>query len=508
MPNRISISIESNCNLDQIIHAFESSEYTLTCNEIYNIALSYSLLVSDNSLLKSQDSQGREIRNLSEILENQLLTNQIFAIKYERLFTNDELDNLAKAHIDNGLNLLAQYFEEGSSATESLSKLLIDYPQLSTCNTTDKSSDAAINIGLGHEVDTQDYLEICYNAFNNYSMCIVGMPGCGKTQFLQKIITDISKNTVHRTKFIIFDYKGDISTDTKFIGENNLNSYEINEDVGVPISPFILDEYTDKKVKALAYRVSESLASIDAHIGEVQTEYLKTAIERAFAKRTSSGHNFPDFDDIYSELGSLYDEDNKPVDSLMRIISKISDFNLMWEYGFEVPLIEKLHMHSCVINFSKSPVDKEIMGFMILESLYSEMQNLSDSPIDANGKREIRLVLVIDEAHNFLKFENPALEKIIREGRSKGIAIFFASQSASDYKSKSFDYAELLQYKFLFQANNISTGQTKSFLSCSDSEKVNYQDTIQNLDQFRAVFHDPTDNKIKVLDADKFFNSY
>ena len=101
----------------------------------------------------------------------------------------------------------------------------------------------------------------------------------------------------------------------------------------------------------------------------------------------------------------IYDEDNKPVDSLMRIISKISDFNLMWEYGFEVPLIEKLHMHSCVINFSKSPVDKEIMGFMILESLYSEMQNLSDSPIDANGKREIRLVLVIDEAHNFLKFE-------------------------------------------------------------------------------------------------------
>ena len=132
-------------------------------------------------------------------------------------------------------------------------------------------------------------------------MCIVGMPGCGKTQFLQKIITDISKNTVHRTKFIIFDYKGDISTDTKFIGENNLNSYEINEDVGVPISPFILDEYTDKKVKALAYRVSESLASIDAHIGEVQTEYLKTAIERAFANRASSGHSFPDFDDIHAD---------------------------------------------------------------------------------------------------------------------------------------------------------------------------------------------------------------
>ncbi len=44
---------------------------------------------------------------------------------------------------------------------------------------------------------------------------------------------------------------------------------------------------------------------------------------------------------------------------------------------------------------------------------------MSDSPI-MDGRRTIRTILVIDEAHNYLSRRNIFLQRIIREGRSTG----------------------------------------------------------------------------------------
>jgi hypothetical protein len=60
----------------------------------------------------------------------------------------------------------------------------------------------------------------------------------------------------------------------------------------------------------------------------------------------------------------------------------------------------------------------------------------------------------------------------------------------------------------LFGVNNISTSQTKAFIGCSDSDKVLYQDKLHNLDKFQMIFKDPTENKIRTMEADKFWESY
>ena len=41
---------------------------------------------------------------------------------------------------------------------------------------------------------------------------------------------------------------------------------------------------------------------------------------------------------------------------------------------------------------------------------------------------------------------NIFLQRIIREGRSKGIVVFFASQSPNDYQQKFFNFQELLEF--------------------------------------------------------------
>ncbi len=54
-----------------------------------------------------------------------------------------------------------------------------------------------------------------------------------------------------------------------------------------------------------------------------------------------------------------------------------------------------------------------------------ERQN---APIDSKGHRQMRLMIAIDEAHNYLPCKQPTLEKLIREAASKGVGIMLMSQ--------------------------------------------------------------------------------
>lgn len=55
---------------------------------------------------------------------------------------------------------------------------------------------------------------------------------------------------------------------------------------------------------------------------------------------------------------------------------------------------------------------KEIITFLILNKIYTETINLSDSKIDPTTKlREIRTIVLIDEAHRNLGVKNSILKK-------------------------------------------------------------------------------------------------
>ena len=106
--------------------------------------------------------------------------------------------------------------------------------------------------------------------------------------------------------------------------------------------------------------------------------------------------------------------------------------------------IKSYHSRRCTCHASF----KELVGYLIIERLYKEMASLPDSPVQ-DGKRTIRTILVIDEAHNYLGQKNIFLERIIREGRSKGIVVFFASQSPNDYQQRFFNFQELLEFAYI-----------------------------------------------------------
>ncbi len=99
----------------------------------------------------------------------------------------------------------------------------------------------------------------------------------------------------------------------------------------------------------------------------------------------------------------------------------------------------------------------------------------------ADGVREMRTIIVIDEAHHFLKDKkrNQILERLIREIRSKGASVLLMSQSPDDYDSGDFNFTELLEFIFLLQSNTGATKFLQKAFGVSSAEAKNSRQMFQ-----------------------------
>jgi DNA sulfur modification protein DndE len=114
------------------------------------------------------------------------------------------------------------------------------------------------------------------------------------------------------------------------------------------------------------------------------------------------------------------------------------------------------------------------------------MATLPDSPV-AEGRRTIRSILVIDEAHDYLGQKNIFLQRIIREERSKDVVVFFASQSPNDYQQKFFNFQELLELAYIFQCDGVAAGSVQDILGCSMKTAKDLQTEIARLEPWQVI---------------------
>jgi hypothetical protein len=136
------------------------------------------------------------------------------------------------------------------------------------------------------------------------------------------------------------------------------------------------------------------------------------------------------------------------------------------------------------------------------------MAVLPDSPV-ADGRRTLRTILVIDEAHNYLNQKNLFLERIIREGRSKGVVVFFASQSPNDYQQKFFNFQELLEFAYLFQCEGVSASAIQDILGCSSKTAKDLQVEVARLEPWQVISRSQDRNEGFVkFKAEAFYQSY
>jgi len=84
----------------------------------------------------------------------------------------------------------------------------------------------------------------------------------------------------------------------------------------------------------------------------------------------------------------------------------------------------------------------------------------------------LRYVIVIDEAHVYLKNKNArkALEDLLRMLRSKGVIVVMLTQGVEDYKTKEFDFASQVKLPICLNVQNKDPKLIKAFVGTPRSE--------------------------------------
>lgn len=477
------------------------------------MAFTVSLVKEGKYVTSSFNFSGGELKRPTFFKDDEAFIQTLIAFAYgTNTFSEDEVfsnKSIIKNHIDNGAKILWELFETEGQDISRWYAALLDKVELKDAK--DRLG-KDLDIFIGRNILNKDPLMMELNNTQKHAnshLAIMGKPGVGKTQFLLKILADIRAQSSYQTNFIFFDYKGDVVDNESFIEATRAKTYRLlQNNESLPINPFILASYDEQSIQVSAREKAESFASINSKFGVVQKGALTQAITSAYAKRSSSKDPYPDFQDVL-EIATLdYEEEGKKDDSLIEVLRDMANFNLFWSHGQSVKPIDKISNRTMIIDVHAMPVLKELVGYLVIERLYKEMASMPDSPVK-DGRRTLRTILVIDEAHNYLGQKNIFLQRIIREGRSKGIVVFFASQSPNDYQQKFFNFQELLEFAYIFQCEGVSPSSIQDILGCSNKTAKDLQSEVARLEPFQVISRslNKTDDFMK-FEAEAFYKAY
>ena len=130
---------------------------------------------------------------------------------------------------------------------------------------------------------------------------------------------------------------------------------------------------------------------------------------------------------------------------------------------------------------------KRVVVSLILDVLNKEMLLMGSSETDNEGRRELRAMIVVDEAHQFLQREFNAMEQILRQGRAFGVGMILSTQNIDDFKTRNNDYANYVASWILHHVNSISKQSLISVFGATDKNIQNYMDYINNAQIFESL---------------------
>ena len=147
---------------------------------------------------------------------------------------------------------------------------------------------------------------------------------------------------------------------------------------------------------------------------------------------------------------------------------------------------------------------KRVVVSLILDVLNKEMLLLGASKTDSEGRRELRAMIVVDEAHQFMQRDFNAMEQILRQGRAFGVGMVLSSQNIGDFKTKNNDYTNYVASWILHHVNSVSKQDLVSVFGATDKYIQQYMDYINNAQIFESIAKIGIDNACSMHDYPYF----
>jgi DNA sulfur modification protein DndE len=457
------------------------------------IAVARSLTLPNLPEDASYDSEGSELARHTILGEQDALFKGMFILRYRRTLSDDELfPKLFKLHLERGARLLRTDWElSGGRSEDFYAKLAENLPKFQVPQITlidHKGVRKILRLEVGNSVDTNEPLVWSINRANNAHTAIVGTTGSGKTHLVKDFLVQLTEQTGGQLPFIFFDYaRGDVAGNPDFTKATKARVVTL-PDMPVPVSTFPVCR-TQIEINQQAHHVAKIFRDVAPHIGIVQEQRLVAAVQQCY--QDSQGEP-PDFYELRNVVDATGD-----VDSLTGVLRKLTDLGLFpSRQSREVLEVNQLLANAWIIDLHRLQELRELVVFLLLDSLRNYFSQLRDQTVDEKTEaRELRCLLVIDEAHNFLPKDNAqVLEKCLRELRGKGVRVWLLTQNPRDLDQEYYNYATEVNFHICLKVLDAKPQTLTNLYGVPPSEAKNWSVRLATFEQ-EGLCRNPTNPK-------------
>ena len=497
-------------------------------NVIARIALGYSIQNGrkfSNSEFSIYDSKGKEYKE--HILFDAKYRDFYVALvcqHYGVYKTNENIPKYIKLHIDHGLELMDNLFNNNNNYTffdfliEHLDKgiSMLDTVSVSLDAVKNNSQNiektffkAPIKIEVGKPIGVNDkpiYLGFNdTNLYNNSHIAVAGSSGTGKTQFALELLNQISKESHNHVSFIYLDFKGLKDDDLKHIQPfftQTKATFIDAPNTPFPVNPLSFIDSINEVNKQMGVDKFVDIICKYANIGIKQRGALRDATLEAFL--TKKPGEYPNFSEINDKLIDIVGEKR---DTLTEIIDEISRYNIFKEDKKGVSFLNQNIYLSLSGDLSNSVRFTSL--FLIINYIYNTFMNMDSTPTE-DGYRGMRYVLLIDEAHVIFKEKKyqDILEKILREIRSKGVSVVLLSQGIDEFNQSNFDFSSMCEMSFLLNIKDkTNTKAINKFLGFSEKDGVKAARSLEKIEKGQAISNIKEFPKGELFELKQFYSN-
>ncbi len=444
---------------------------------------------------------------------------------YSTILTEDDFVKLFKRHLDFGLEKIHADINDKNIAggyhisylmkivkngLELISEANPFIPQ-SEERKEIKSYSNVVSICLGKDDKEQD-VKLRINDLNEFDSCniaIAGMVGSGKTELVKDLLYQISSQSKNELKFIFFDYKGEGNPDRlkAFFEGTDCKMVDLKKGP-MDLNPLSFVSLSDKRAQDFNIKsFVDFVCTIATQLGARQKHVLQTVITDCFGQQgilqeampANYRNSHPTLADIFEGLETYYENNEIAPDSLHAIISDLA--TSIFTSNSTPKDTKKIYEQSLYINLPIELSDtlRQLCVFLTLKYLLAEFSSTNDTEPTEERIKPLRYVIVVDEAHVYLKNKNAskALEDILRILRSKGVVVIMLTQGVEDYKTKNFDFSSQVKIPICLNINNKDYKLIESYIGTPRS-KQKLTEAIGKLEPQKGIIHINEPQVIKI----------
>lgn len=373
------------------------------------------------------------------------------------------LTSLVGAHWRRGIHLLDKEWEQSDQDVAKFVKRLVEVAGLpatggsrsrpggSISGATFTTGHISVPVGeIAEDTVTKEKIVWDLNGpGGSPHSAIMGGVGSGKTRTAVAMLRSIREQA--GVPLLAFDFKGDLGTDAAGEGYHldDLFDAKVLEPPRepIPLDVLSLRSRDDIDVSEAASRFRDSFARLKgSRLGDRQRTALHDAATLALTSNPTC-----ELRHIRDALIGVYEENEMKEDGAVSTMREICRFPLFEPKFDPASFFQKSWIIKLPPNVAED--SRTIVVNLVLDALDQYLNSLVDAERSADGARGLRILCMVDEAHQVLGTKLPALANLIRMSRSKGGAIMLISQSPDDFSGEDDEFLSEMGLVAAFSTN-------------------------------------------------------